>query len=190
MRVHQEARALALVAHPHPRYGGTLHNPVIFHTDRALHRLGLTTLRFNFRGVGTSDGEHDQGPGEVEDLAAAAAWLRGLAPRLPLLLVGYSFGAVCAVRHGSSGGELAGLIGIGLPLRLYPLPEIDKLEAPLAVIQGGEDEFGSPEEVREALAGTRPEGRLYVIEGSRHLFPGQAETVGRLAAGAAEDLLG
>ena len=74
----------AVLAHPHPLYGGTLHNPVIFHADRELNRAGLTTLRFNFRGVGESEGVHDEGRGELGDWAAATAWLRGMALEGPL----------------------------------------------------------------------------------------------------------
>jgi alpha/beta superfamily hydrolase len=80
LRVAAEPPATAVVAHPHPVHGGTLHNPVVFHSERQLHEIGLTTLRFNFRGVGGSQGMHDEGRGEVEDLAAAASWIRGLSP--------------------------------------------------------------------------------------------------------------
>lgn len=106
-------RAGAVLAHPHPLHGGTLGNSVIFHADRELNRAGLTTLRFNFRGVGASAGAHDAGRGEVDDLAAAASWLAGLTPRQPLLVVGYSFGAWCAIRHAARSSSVAGVIAIG-----------------------------------------------------------------------------
>ena len=86
-----------VLAHPHPLYGGTLHNPVVFRADRELNRAGLTTLRFNFRGVEGSDGFHDDGRGEIGDVAAAALWLRALVPGKPLILVGYSFGSRCVI---------------------------------------------------------------------------------------------
>ena len=79
-------RAAAVLTHPHPLYGGTLHNPVVFRTDRELNRAGWTTLRFNFRGVGSSEGTHDEGRGEVEDVGAAVSWLRGIVPDVPIAM--------------------------------------------------------------------------------------------------------
>jgi alpha/beta superfamily hydrolase len=189
LRVSCPARAAAVVAHPHPEHGGTLNNPVVFHADRELFRAGFTTLRFNFRGVGESQGTHDEGRGEVEDLAAAASWLRGVALGLPLFLVGYSFGSVCALRHAAGNDTIAAVIGIGLPVRIYPLEELGGLGRPLAVVQGAEDEFGSPDEVRQLLRHTRPRGMLYVVPGSGHLFPDRVREAARLVIQAAEAIL-
>jgi len=173
LRVACPATAAALLAHPHPLHGGTLHNPVIFHADRELHRAGLTTMRFNFRGVGSSEGRHDEGRGEVDDVASSSSWLRGIAPGLPLLLVGFSFGAWCSIRHAIRGDGVAGVVAIGLAVRRYPFTEVQQLARPIAVVQGSEDEFGTPEEVRPLLESANPEGRLYVVDGASHLFPGQ-----------------
>lgn len=175
LRVAHAARAVAVVAHPHPLHGGTLHHPVVFHVDRQLHGLGLTTLRFNFRGVGGSDGEHDEGRGEIEDVGSAASWIRGLAPEQPLLLVGYSFGSLCSIRFALQEPAVRGLIAIGLPLREFPIrEEIMRFARPIAVVQGSADEFGAPDEVREILSAARPAGRLSVVEGAPHLFPKMA----------------
>jgi alpha/beta superfamily hydrolase len=174
LRVAAEPRATAVVAHPHPLHGGTLHNPVVFHAERQLHELGMTTLRFNFRGVGDSQGEHDDGRGEIEDLAAAASWIRGLCPDRPLILVGYSFGSVCAVRLAEREHSVRAVVAIGLPTRTYPFEEIARLGRPLAVVQASDDEFGSPDEVLAVLNRARPRGRLYVVEGTTHLFPSRA----------------
>ena len=168
------ARAAAVVAHPHPEHGGTLHNPVVFHADRELHRVGFTTLRFNFRGVGSSEGAYDDGRGEVDDVGAAVSWLRGVAPGLPLFLVGFSFGSACSIRYAVGDDSVSALIAIGLPVGRYPIPGIAQLGRPLAVVQADNDEFGSLEEVRSALAVARPEGRLYTVEGTTHLFPQRA----------------
>jgi len=157
-------------------HGGTLHNPVVFHAERELHELGLTTLRFNFRGVGDSEGTHDDGRGEVEDLAAAASWIRGLCPERPLILVGYSFGSVCALRLAEREHSVRAVIAIGLPVRTYPFEEIARLGRPLGVVQASDDEFGSPDEVRVVLDQARPRGRLSIVEGTSHLFPGRART--------------
>lgn len=176
LRVAAEPCATAVVAHPHPLHGGTLHNPVVFHAERQLHEAGMTTLRFNFRGVDDSQGTHDDGRGEVEDLAAAASWIRGLCPGRPLILVGYSFGSVCAVRLAEREHSVRAVVAIGLPVRTYPFEEIARLGRPLAVVQASDDEFGSPDEVRAVIDGARPRGRLYVVEGTSHLFPGRART--------------
>ena len=136
LRVAATPRAAAVVAHPHPLYGGSLHNPVVFHAERGLNAAGLTTLRFNFRGVGSSEVAHDEGRGEVEDVAAAACWLRGAAPGAPLLLVGYSFGAWCALRHALGDPSVAAFVALGLPLSRYDFDEVRHLDRPLAVVQG------------------------------------------------------
>lgn len=189
LRLAAAPRAAAVLAHPHPLYGGTLHNPVIFHADRELHRAGLTTLRFNFRGVEGSDGFHDEGRGEIGDVAAAAAWLRACAPKAPLILVGYSFGARCAVEHALADPAVSGLVAIGLPLRIGPFEGIERLHRPLAVVQGTRDEFGSIAEVESALERAAPPGRLYPVAGAGHLFPGRApEAAGRVVE-AVEEIL-
>lgn len=174
LRTAPNPRAAAVIAHPHPLYGGTLHNPVVFHADRELNRAGLTTLRFNFRGVEGSDGFHDEGRGEVGDVAAAAAWLKGLAPGAPLILVGYSFGSRCAIAHALNDPSVAAVVAIGLPPRIYSFDDLPSLHCPLAVVQGTNDEYGSIEEVSALIAKTTPPGKLYPVPGAAHLFPGSA----------------
>jgi alpha/beta superfamily hydrolase len=164
----------AVLAHPHPMHGGTLGNPVLFHADRALNRAGLATLRFNFRQVGGSEGTHDEGRGEVEDVGAAVPWLRGLFPERPCVLVGYSFGSWCAVRYALAHPEVAAVVAIGLPVRKYAFDGILELRRPLAVVQPAFDEFGSPDEVRATLHGAEPPARLDVVPGATHLLPGRA----------------
>jgi len=188
LREADDPRGAAVLAHPHPLYGGTLHNPVIFHADRELNRRGLTTLRFNFRGVEGSDGQHDEGRGEVGDLAAAASWLRALVPEKPLILVGYSFGSRCAVTLAAADATIAGVVAIGLPVRIWPFDDLETLGRPLAVVQGTNDEFGSIEEVEAAIARANPAGRLYRVHGASHLFPGRAAEVATVVAGAVDDV--
>jgi uncharacterized protein len=189
LRVACPARAAAVLAHPHPQYGGTLHNPVIYHADRRLHEAGFTTLRFNFRGVGSSEGVYDEGRGEVLDLAAAASWLRGIAVGLPLFAVGYSFGSWCAIRHAADDRSIAAVVAIGLPVREYRFAEIARLRHPLAAVQGSEDEFGAPEEVRAVLAKANPPGDLIVVPGATHLFPGRVPEAAAAVREAAERCL-
>ena len=190
MRSASPARALAVLAHPHPLQGGSLHNPVVFHSERELNRAGLTTLRFNFRGVGESEGSYDEGRGEVEDLAAAISWARGLATEAPFLLVGYSFGAWCGIRHAATHPKVTALIAIGLPLTTrFPLPELERLQCPMVVVQGSEDEFGPAEDLRTHLARCKPDAQLRVVEGTSHLFPDRARDAATQVLQAAEELL-
>ena len=189
LRVADEPRGAVVLAHPHPLYGGTLNSPVVFHADRELNRSGLTTLRFNFRGVEGSEGSHDEGRGEIGDVAAAAAWLGALAPGRPLILVGYSFGARCAIAHAIANRTIAGVVAIGLPVRLYAFDDLPSLGRPLAVVQGTEDEFGSIEEVEVVLAQASPPGRLYRVPGASHLFPGRAPEAAALVVDAASGIL-
>lgn len=180
VRAADSPRATVAIAHPHPLYGGTLHNPVVFHVDRELNRIGLTTLRFNFRGVEGSEGTHDDGRGEVADLEAASRFVRALAPDRPHLLVGYSFGARCAVELAVEDPSVAALVAIGLPVRLWPFAALATFGRPLAVVQGTEDEFGSTEEVEAILAATHPRGDLVRVAGAPHMFPGRAPEVAQL----------
>src|ERR1700704_4869257 len=106
----------AVVCHPHPLFGGTMHNKVVYQTAKTLHRFGLPVLRFNFRGVGLSDGAYDKGRGEVEDVAAALDFLTGKYPDVPLLLAGFSFGSWVGLRAGCSDSRVMELIGLGLPV--------------------------------------------------------------------------
>jgi alpha/beta superfamily hydrolase len=173
-----DGASCAVLAHPHPVHGGTLGNPVVFHADRALNRAGLSTLRFNFRGVGGSEGRHDEGRGELDDIGAAVQWLRGLLPERRCVLVGYSFGSWCAVRYAVPHPEIEAVVAIGLPVRKYAFDRIPELRRPLAVVQPEHDEFGTPDEVRAVLVGAQPPARLEVVPGGTHLLPGRAPEAG------------
>ncbi|MDH3785992.1 MAG: alpha/beta hydrolase, partial [Acidobacteriota bacterium] len=170
-------------------HGGTLHNPVIFHSDRELHRVGMTTLRFNSRGTGESEGTHDDGRGEIEDIAAAVAWLRGLAPGVPMLLVGFSFGAVCSIGYAIRDANIRGVIALGLPVDKYPFDELPLLKRPLFVVQAENDEFGTPDRVRQRTEGMQPAATIRVIENTTHLFPERARDAASAVVDSAETLL-
>jgi len=188
LRLAAPVRGAVVLAHPHPLHGGSLDNAVIFHADRELNRAGWTTLRFNFRGVGGSEGVHDDGRGEVDDVGFAASWLRGLAEAAPLVLVGYSFGSWCALEHAVREPSIAGLVAIGLPVRLRPVTDLERLHRPFAVVQGGHDEFGTPDEVRPLVQRADPPGRLRVIEGASHLFAGRARDAASAVVAVLEEL--
>ena len=114
-----DATHAALVCHPHPLYGGTLHNKVVFHAMKALQSFGFPVLRFNFRGTGLSEGAHANGVGEVEDVSTALAWLEREFP-LPIVFAGFSFGAAVGLRTAYDDDRVQALIALGLPV--VPVP--------------------------------------------------------------------
>ena len=187
MRLAEAAPATAVIAHPHPQHGGTMHNSVIFHSDRELRRSGWTTLRFNFRGVEGSEGEHDDGRGEVDDLAAAATWLRGIVPDRPLYLVGFSFGALCSIRLGVTDPSVAGVVAIGLATLHYGYEDASRLYKPFAVVQGEEDELAELGVVRRIV--DEAGGILHVIPKTGHLFQGRSRDAAAKVVEAANAML-
>lgn len=146
-----EPRAKALICHPHPQHGGSMHNKVVYHTAKCLVELGVVVLRFNFRGVGQSTGEFDDGVGEREDAQQAIDWLGSEHPDLPLILGGFSFGSMVALSLIEENKDCSVAVGVGLPVSLYDFSYLNKVSVPTLVVQGGRDEFGSPEELREVI---------------------------------------
>ena len=174
--------AAALLCHPHPLHGGTMHTHAVFRAMRALRAQGTAVLRFNFRGVGRSAGQHAFGEGERGDAAAALAELRGRFPGLPLVCGGFSFGAWVGLAVGATQGADA-LLGIGLPCRLYAFPEAEASGLPTAIVQAGRDEFGSRDEIDALAARFRPPARLWWVPAASHLF---VEALDRYEAAVAE----
>jgi hypothetical protein len=168
---------VAVVCHPHPLFGGTMHNKVVFQAAKAIHRRGIPVLRFNFRGAGLSEGVHDKGRGEQDDVRAALEYLAREFPGRPILLAGFSFGAWVGLRMGCEDPRVTKLIGLGLPADDSDLRYLRSCAKPKLIIQGGNDEFGSRANV-EALFATMPEPkRLVFVEGADHFFAGQLDRV-------------
>ncbi len=178
----ENATHAALVCHPHPVYGGTLHNKVVFHAMKALNNFGFPVLRFNFRGTGLSQGEHDHGNGEADDVRAALDWL-DREFHLPLIFAGFSFGAAVGLRASYSDERVEALIGLGVPVapvaadteepRVYTFDFLRDCTKPKLFISGARDQFG-PRAKLEALASSVPEPKkLVVIEGADHFFEGR-----------------
>jgi len=160
----------ALVAHPHPRLGGTMRTKVVHRTSRLLsERFSLAALRFNFRGVGASAGEYDGGAGETEDLVAAAAWLRALQPDGPFVLSGFSFGSLCALRAAARLAPRV-LLLIGIPIdRDEPDGTVPR-DTRVVWIQGDRDAFSSVARAREIAA---ERGWTFLaVPGADHFFTG------------------
>jgi len=169
---------VALVCHPHPLFGGTMHNKVVYQVARALHRRGAAVLRFNFRGAGMSQGEHDQGRGEQEDVRVALDYLAREYREKPILLAGFSFGSWVGLRVGCEDDRVSRLIALGFPANHLDASYLRPCAKPKLFLQGGSDPFGSRENL-EALFAELPEPkRLVFIEGADHFFAGHLDEVG------------
>jgi alpha/beta superfamily hydrolase len=172
----------ALVCHPHPAGGGTMHNKVVYHAMKTFAALGLPVLRFNFRGVGLSEGEHDGGHGEQHDVRAALSWLEHSFHKRPILFAGFSFGSHVGLRACCGDVRVKGLVGLGLPVRAagrdYTYGFLPKCVVPKLFVSGDHDEFG-PKDAVAALVERAPEPkRLAWIAGADHFFQGTAESPG------------
>lgn len=175
----QGASHAALVCHPHPLYGGSLHNKVVFHAMKALNSFGFPVLRFNFRGVGLSRGEYDNGVGELDDVRSALDWLEGEF-HLPLIFGGFSFGAAVGLRVVCADARVKAVIGMGIPAapaddEIYDFEFLKACDKPKLLVSGARDEFG-PRKLLEGLYATLHEPkRLVIIEGADHFFEGRLE---------------
>jgi alpha/beta superfamily hydrolase len=169
---------VALVLHPHPLGGGTMHNKVVFRAASALNDAGLTTLRINFRGVGQSTGEHDEGNGELEDVRAGLLYLTKTFPSEPITLCGFSFGARVGLEVGISDERVRNLISIGTPVDKYDFGFLESCRKPLLLVHGDRDEFGSLPRLRNLIARIQehnPAVELHVIKDSGHFFEGHLD---------------
>ena len=165
----------ALICHPHPLHGGTMHSRVVFHLSRAFQEAGWATLRLNFRGAGRSAGEFDEGRGEVGDAQAALTYLRSLHPGRPLAVAGHSFGAWVGMRAGSDAPEVTLLVGVGVPLSLYQLHLPGGASAQVALIQGDRDPFGSADAIRALAAALGPRAQAVILAGGDHFLEGHLD---------------
>ncbi len=167
----------AIVCHPHPLYGGTLHNKVVFHAMKALNSFGFPVLRFNFRGTGLSEGEHAHGRGEVEDVRAALDWLEQEFT-LPVIFAGFSFGAAVGLRTAYDDDRVSALIALGLPAvavedRVYDFEFLRTCTKPKLFVSGSRDQFapaGKLEALVNTFAGPK---KLIRIEAGDHFFEGR-----------------
>jgi alpha/beta superfamily hydrolase len=172
-------RGTAVFGHPHPLHGGTLHNKVVYRAAQALSRAGYDTLRFNFRGVGLSEGRYDAGVGEIEDYRAALDEAERTGG-LPIVAGGFSFGSAVGLKAAARDRRLEAFIALGLPLatesgRMVPMPAV-----PALFVVGERDTFGPPAELERFVAGAHP---VVVIPGADHFFDGQLEVLAEAIAG-------
>lgn len=172
------ARGAAVVCHPHPLHGGTMHTKAVYRAAQALGEAGLVALRFNFRGVGTSTGSHDGGIGERDDARAALDWLESRCPELPLVMGGFSFGSMVGLSVGVEDDRVVGLLGLGLPVadvERYDFDFLAETSKPVLVVQGEHDEFGSAEEAAGVLRPFGSHVTLVPVPDTDHYFEGRLD---------------
>jgi alpha/beta superfamily hydrolase len=168
---------VALVLHPHPLGGGTMHNKVVFRAASALNDAGLITLRINFRGVGQSTGEHDEGKGELEDVRAGLQYLAEKYPGQPITLCGFSFGARVGLEVGISDERVRNLISIGTPVDKYDFSFLEGCRKPLLLVHGDHDEFGNVDRIKALVDQLKQNANveLHVIKDCGHFFEGHLD---------------
>ncbi|MGE0405989.1 MAG: alpha/beta hydrolase [Candidatus Korobacteraceae bacterium] len=180
----------AVVAHPHPLYGGTMHNKVVFHAMKALNSLGLPVLRFNFRGTGLSEGEYSGGRGGAEDVRAALDWL-DKEFHLPLVFAGFSFGAAVGMKASCADERVKATVAIGTPMhisaeqaaqsggpaeaRSYEFPYLHDCKKPKLFVSGAEDAFATPLELEQLVAQIPEPKQLVLIDRAGHFFDGHLD---------------
>jgi alpha/beta superfamily hydrolase len=169
-----DAPYACVVCHPHPLFGGTMHNKVVFHAMKALNSFGFPVLRFNFRGTGLSAGQHDEGRGEIEDVKTALAWLKQEFA-LPIFFAGFSFGSATGLRAACPDPEVKALISIGTPVeaegRLYSYSFLHNCAKPKLFVSGDRDQYG-PHALLEDVVAQAAEPKELVFVPGDHFFEG------------------
>jgi alpha/beta superfamily hydrolase len=166
-----------LVCHPHPLFGGTMHNKVVFHAMKAMHSFGSPVLRFNFRGTGLSHGKHDEGQGEQDDVRTALSWLKEQFG-LPVIFAGFSFGSAVGSRVACGDPDVRAVISLGTPVaaegRTYSFDFLKDCNKPKLFLSGDHDEFGPHELVEQIVANAAQPKELVFIPGD-HYFAGHLD---------------
>lgn len=169
----------AVVCHPHPLYGGSMYNNVVDAVLEALHARGFATLRFNFRGVGASEGEFDNGRGEADDAAAAIRFLTTQAGVRAdkAVLAGYSFGAIAAVRAAAGLQEVAAIVAVALPLGMIDASVLGTIAKPVVLLAGDRDSYCPAEHLAALAERLGSAARLKIISGADHFFGGREHEI-------------
>ena len=183
-----EPREAALVCHPHPQHGGTMHNKVVYRIARGLRSTGAVVLRFNYRGVNLSEGEYAHGEGELEDARAALVYLRGRYPGLPFTLAGFSFGSRIVLRMGcqgigSSSVQPRRVIAVGFPTTYKDNAYLDGCTVPKVFVQSTRDQYGPISELEPLVASLAEPKKLILVEAEDHFFAGALPELEREIAG-------
>jgi alpha/beta superfamily hydrolase len=181
-----DAPYAAVVCHPHPLFGGTMHNKVVYHAMKTFQEFGLPVLRFNFRGAGLSEGTHDNGRGEKDDLRAALDWMQQEHNR-PILFAGFSFGSSVGLRVCCGDARVKGIVALGMPVqaggREYQYSFLPGCTQAKLFISGAEDKYAPQEAIEAAVASAAPPAKLVLIEGADHFFVGKLERMQQALSG-------
>lgn len=172
----QDPAGVAVVCHPHPLGGGTLHNKVVFRAARGLEAANVATLRFNFRGVGASSGQHEEGEGELGDVTAAIEWAKRKHPDKKLFVGGFSFGSWVASRVACERTDVDAIFLIGTPVNKYDFGYLRHCERPILFLHGTRDEHGDVSKVEQLIPTVR-NAESVIITGADHFFTKQLEAV-------------
>ena len=163
-------RALAVICHPHPLFGGTMHNKVVFRTAEAFQQAGFATLRFNFRGVGASTGTHDDGRGEQDDAASAIGWLTAAHPEVPLALSGFSFGGSIALHAGADDARVRLMWAVAPGVGRRDFSHLALCDKPKGVVQGTQDDLCPQADLERAWPAWADPKAKYIVAGADHFF--------------------
>ncbi len=163
-------RLASVVCHPHPLYGGTMHNKTVFRLATALNDVGIPTLRFNFRGVGLSTGSYDEGRGEQDDVRSALDELDRRFPGVALGVAGFSFGAWTGLRVACAEERVKQIVGVGVPVASLPVDQMANCAKPKLIVQGALDQYGPEVELRAWFAGAAEPKHLEIIPGADHFL--------------------
>lgn len=167
----------AVICHPHPLYGGAMHNKVVFRCARAARSAGMAALRFNFRGVGNSQGVYDRGIGERGDATAALDYLSVRFGDLPACVLGFSFGAWVGLRVGGEDARVKALVGLGLPANDLDFSYLSGVAKPKLIVQGANDQYSRRDDVQTIFDGLTGSKQIHWVEGADHFFTGRLEEV-------------
>jgi len=184
----QDPAGVAVVCHPHPLGGGTLHNKVVFRAARGLENANVATLRFNFRGTGASAGRHEEGDGEQEDVLAAIEWVKRKHPGAKLFVGGFSFGAWVSSRVACEVPEVDAMFLIGTPVNKYDFDYLRHCERPILFVHGTQDEHGDVAKLEKLVQNMR-NAEFVIITGADHFFTKQLEALEETIRTWAEEIL-
>ncbi len=184
----QDPAGIAVICHPHPLGGGTLHNKVVFRAARGLENANVATLRFNFRGVGTSGGKHEEGEGEQEDVIAAMEWAKRKHAGKKLIVGGFSFGAWVASRVACEMPEVDAIFMIGTPINKYDFGYLRKCEKPVLFLHGTEDEHGDVAKLEQLVQQMR-NAETVIVSGADHFFTKQLDALDETMRSWAEEVV-
>lgn len=171
---------VGLVCHPHPLYGGTMHNKVVFKTAQVLQMLNIPTLRFNFRGVGHSTGTYDEGRGEMDDVRYALEFLSRRYPGIPALIAGFSFGSWVGLRVAAADDRVQAMIGLGVPARSFDGNTLQGCHKPKLFIHGSEDDIAPYAQAEQWFEQVPAPKSMIVVQEADHFFQNRLEELQRI----------